>query len=91
MSFQTHLKPYQQMVYRNEGSSTHRDFDEVGSARGSDKGEIRSLGRDRNKMSSASLKKQSFTPGIRPIMRNESSLSHQQNKSQRSSRLLTEL
>lgn len=88
MSFQTHLKPYQQLVHRNEGSKTHRDFDEVGSARGSDKGEIRSLGRDRNKMSSSSLNKQGSTLGMRPIIRNEFTLSQQQNKSNRSSGIL---
>lgn len=91
MSFQTHLKPYQQLVHRNEGSVTHRDFDEVGSVRGSDKGEIRSLGRDKSKMSSSSLHKQGFTPVNRAIMRNESTLSQHRNKSNNSSRILNEI
>lgn len=92
MSFQNNLKPFQQFVQRNEGSSTQRDFDDVGSARGSDKEEIRSVGKkDRNKSSSTSFNRQNFNQVNRLVSRNGSTLSQEHNKSNKSSRIISDL
>lgn len=90
MSFQSNLKQHQGFVPRNEGSSTHRDFDDDRSAKGSDKGEIRSLGRDKSKMSSPSLMKTVYTPSSRPMVRMEGSI-QQQSKMNRSNSVSNQL
>jgi hypothetical protein len=90
MSFQSNLKPHQGFIPRNEGSSTHRDFDDDRSANASEKGEIRSLDRDKNKMSSPTLMKTMYTPNNRQVGRAEGSI-QQQNKINRSNSVTNQL